>query len=209
MSLVALTLSQFCADLAAKTPTPGGGSQAAHLVANGASLVAMACRFSTGEKYAAVEVYMDGRAVELDALAAKALENVDADSRSYDAVSAAYKLAKATPEEKAARTAAIQKALQGALELPLETMQLAVGGLRLAAVAAPQANKNLGSDLVSGALCLWAGLEAAWCNVAINAGGISDKAWLEPRMQAAAALRREGEKLRDELRAWFAAAVAV
>lgn len=203
MALVDLSLTQWCAQLAAKTPTPGGGSQAACLVASGAALVAMACRFSTGEKYAAVEAYMGGRAEELDALATHALANVDADSRSYDAVSAAYKLPKATPEEKAARAAAVQKALQGALELPLETMETALAGLRLAAVAARDANKNLGSDLASGALCLWAGLEAAWCNVAINAGGITDKAWLEPRLLASKALRAEGEKLRDELRAWF------
>jgi formiminotetrahydrofolate cyclodeaminase len=208
MALVDLTLTQFNSSLAAKTPTPGGGSQAALLVANGSALVAMACRFSTGEKYVAVEPYMLGRAEELDALAQKALQNVDADSASYDAVSAAYKLPKGTPEEKAARTAAIQKGLQGALEPPLETMETALAGLRIAAVSAAQANKNLGSDLASGALCLWAGVEAAGCNVAINAGGIQDKAWLEPRMKAAAAVRAEAQRLLDELRAWFASATS-
>lgn len=161
----------------------------------------MAFRFSTGEKYAAVAPYMAGRAEELDALRARALELVDRDSAAYDKVSAAYKLPKATDAEKAERAKAIQRALQGALELPLETMETALAGLRLAAAGAADVNRNVASDLETGAWFLRSGLEGGLANVRVNAGSIEDRAWLDRRLSAAEALRSESEKLLESVRA--------
>lgn len=198
--LVDLSLRAFSDRLAEKSPTPGGGSMAAYLAATGAALASMAFRFSTGEKYAAVAGAMQGRAAALDGARARALELVDLDSASYDAVSAAYKLPKASPEEQAQRRAAVQAALRRALELPYETMELALGALRIAVIGARDANKNLGSDLESGALCLWSAVEAAHGNVAINAGSIDEREWADTRLRAARAMRVEARALLEELR---------
>lgn len=201
VKLIDLSLTAFSDTLAARSATPGGGSAAAYAAAVGIGLASMAFRFSTGEKYAAVAAYMSGRAEELDALRARALDLVDRDAGAYDKVSAAYKLPKSTDAEKAERARAIQKALQGALELPLETMETALSGLRLAAAGAKDANRNVGSDLETGASCLRAGLEGGLANVRVNAASIEDKAWVERRLAAAEAMRAEADRLVDLVRA--------
>lgn len=193
--LIDQTLVEFGASLAARTSTPGGGSMAAYLVATGSALGAMAFRFTSGEKYAAVEGAMARRVEALDALRARALELVDRDSRSYEAVTAAYKLGKGTDAEKAARTAAIQLAMKGALEVPAETMEHALAALRLVAEGLPSVNPNLVSDGATGATCLWSASESALLNVRINAGSISDKAWTKTRLDHCLALSEEAHRL--------------
>lgn len=193
--LVDSTLGEFTDQLAQKTPTPGGGSMAAYLVAAGAALGTMACRFTTGEKFRAVEGEMTRRAQILEDLRARALKLVDLDSRSYDAVTAAYKLAKGTDVEKAHRTIAIQAAMKGALEVPAETMACALEALRIVAEALPGVNPNLVSDAATGATCLWSAAESALLNVRINAASIHDKAWAQARLDHCLGLSEEAHRL--------------
>lgn len=198
-SLVDLTLRDFVASLSARTPTPGGGSMAAALVASGSALASMAFRFTSGDKYAGVESAMAARVEELDRLRARGLELVDLDSRSYDAVTSAYKLPKTTDAEKAARSAAIQAGLRGALEVPAETIDRALAALVIAVDGLGDANPNLLSDAASGAHCLASACEAAFLNVKINAASIADKAWGAEQLARA-------ERQRDEARALLARA---
>ena len=198
--LIDLDLRNFGQRLADKTATPGGGSVAAHLAQLGAGLVAMACRFSTGPKFAGVEESMIRRAGELDRLRSEALSLVDRDSAAYDSVSAAFGLSKSTDAEKAARTAAIQAATRTALEVPLETIEVGVAILRVAAEAAPAINKNLASDCASGAWCLRSAAEAALLNVRINAGSLSDKAFASERLGRAERLTSEARGLAESVR---------
>ncbi|MCY2959597.1 MAG: cyclodeaminase/cyclohydrolase family protein [Planctomycetota bacterium] len=195
VSLVDLPLRDFVASLAARTPTPGGGSMAAALVASGSALAAMACRFTSGEKFAAVEGAMARRVEGLAAHQARGLALVDLDARSYDAVTAAYKLPKSSDPEKALRTAAIQAGLRGALEVPAETIEHALAALALAVDALPDVNSNLVSDIASGANCLASACEAAFLNVKINAGSIADKAWGQERLARAERQRDEARQL--------------
>lgn len=203
--LTDLSLSAFAAALAEKTPTPGGGSLSAYAIACGAATVSMAFRFTTGDKYAVVEADMKRRAGELDALRARALELVQADSDAYDRVTAAFAAPKSNDAEKAARTAGIQAAMKGALEVPLETMRVAVGVLRLAAAGAGAINANLASDCGSGATCSLAGLEGALSNVAINAASIKDADYVAARRSEAAALRSQALELSETVRGALAA----
>ncbi|MBL8859017.1 MAG: cyclodeaminase/cyclohydrolase family protein [Planctomycetes bacterium] len=193
--LIADTLTQFSDRLAARTAAPGGGSMAAYLVATGSALGAMAFRFTSGEKYAAVEGAMARRVEALEKIRARAHELVDLDSRSYEAVTAAFKLPKSTDAEKAARTAAIQAAMKGALEVPAETLQHALAALRLVAEGLPDVNPNLVSDGATGATCLWSACESALLNVHINAGSIHDKEWTKQRVLHCSALSEEAHRL--------------
>ena len=199
-SLTQLSLAAFADSLAARTATPGGGSLAAYMVAGGAATVSMAFRFTSGEKYASVEGVMAGRAAELDRVRARAIELVHADSASYDRVTAAFALPKADDEQKSVRSAAIQAAFKGALEVPFETMQLAIAALKLAADGAGAINPNLASDCATGALALAAGLEGAWHNVRINGKAIKDAAYVADRVTAGEALRREASALAADVR---------
>lgn len=193
--LIDLSLTAFAEKLAARTPTPGGGSQAAFLVASGAALVSMAFRFTSGEKFVAVETAMASRVKQLDELRPKALALVDGDSRAYDAVTAAFGLPKSNDSEKAARTAAIQSALRGALEVPFETMRLALQALELSAAGARDINKNLASDCAVGSSCLAAALEGAFLNVKINALSIKDAAYVAERLAACDRMRARAAEL--------------
>ena len=200
-ALPELSLAAFADALASRTPTPGGGSLAAYMVACGAATVSMACRFSSGEKYAAIEAAMRSRAEALDRVRTRALELVQRDSEAYDRVTAAFGLPKSNEAEKAARAAAVQAAMKGALEVPFETMELALEVLRRAGEAAPAINPNLASDGGSGALAATAGLEAAWHNVSINAASIKDADYVRAKREAAEALRREAARLASDVRA--------
>ncbi|HEV8113456.1 MAG TPA: cyclodeaminase/cyclohydrolase family protein [Planctomycetota bacterium] len=198
--LARLDLASFSERLAARTPTPGGGSVAAYLVAAGAGLVAMAFRFTSGPKYAAVEGAMGERASALEEIRVRAIELVDADSSSYDAVTAAYGLPKTTDAEKVRRTAAVQRALIGALEVPLETMGKAVAALRIAAAGAPDINKNLASDCATGSWCLWSAAEGAALNVKINAASLADRGLAEMRLAECERILREASALAESAR---------
>jgi formiminotetrahydrofolate cyclodeaminase len=168
---------------------------AACLAACGSALGAMAFRFTSGEKYAAVEGAMARRVEALERLRAASLPLVDRDTQAYDAVTAAYKLAKSNDAEKAARTAAIQKALKGALEVPHETLELSIQALRLVAEGVGDVNPNLASDAATGATCLWSACESALLNVTINAGSIHDKAWAQEHLDACRASCEESSRL--------------
>ena len=193
--LIDLTLAAFSERLAARTSTPGGGSLAAYAAACGAATASMACRFTSGEKHAAVEAAMAARAERLDKLRARALELVDEDSAAYDAVTGSFQLPKATEDQKAERRAAVQAAMKGALEVPFHTMQTAVEALRLAAEAAPELNPKLASDCGVGAACLATAVEGAFLNVRINAGSIKDEAFVTQRLKACEHVRAETREL--------------
>lgn len=101
---------------------------------------------------------------------------------------AAYRLPRGSEEEKAHRREAIQAALLGAAEVPL---QVAAGGLAVLQAAADlveSANPNAVSDLGVAAALAAAGVEGGQLNVVINAKGITDPA-------AAARLRGEAARL--------------
>jgi len=185
------TVGGFLDRLASPTPTPGGGTAAAMSGATGAALVAMAARLTAGKKgFEDVEPRMHEIESAADAARAEFLDLAERDARSFDAVMAAYGLPKETDEDKAARSAAIQEAMVGAANVPLETARLAVDMLALAEEAARTGNPNLLSDAAAAAELLAASCRAAGWNVEINAQSIKDES-------IAASLRDEAQRLRD------------
>src|SRR5688572_28195585 len=119
-----MTVGQLLDALSSSEPTPGGGTAAAIAGAMGAALLVMVTglaksRNNTDEEKAALG---KARAV-LQPLTTDLTRLADADSDSFNAVMAAYRLPKATDEEKAARSRAIQGALRGATIVPLDTLR--------------------------------------------------------------------------------------
>lgn len=188
--LVDLTLRDFAAAVAAKTSTPGGGSVAAYAATLGSALGAMSARYSEGKP-------VEEAAAALDGLRARFLALVDRDTEAYSKVSAAYKLPKSTDAEKSARKMAIQAALGEAANVPLEGMRAAIEALKALEPMALHCNKNLASDLASGALLLRAGLEGCGWNVRINAAGLADPDRREDLDSEDARLRAEAARLAE------------
>jgi glutamate formiminotransferase/formiminotetrahydrofolate cyclodeaminase len=177
--LVQMPLLDFADETASESPAPGGGSIAAYVGALGASLGAMVANLSAHKKG------WDSRWAEFGAWAEKGqtckdelLRLVDADTLAFNGIMTAFGLPKGTPEEKAARHAAIQTATRTAIEIPFRVMQAAYDSLALIRAMATDGNPNSVSDAGVGALCVRAAVLGAFLNVRINAGGYEDKAFV-------------------------------
>ncbi|HEY3446777.1 MAG TPA: glutamate formimidoyltransferase [Myxococcales bacterium] len=189
-------MTDWLEELAAPTPTPGGGSASALSGSIGASLLSMVCGLTAGKKgYEAVSAEMNERKAALDPMRGRFHALIDKDAAAFDKVMAAFKLAKGTDEEKAKRTAAIQEATKGACEAPLEVMTLAVEGLRHALVVAEKGNKNSVTDAGVGAMHLETALKGAALNVRINLPSLKDDSYVAEKKLKVQRLLDEGREL--------------
>jgi formiminotetrahydrofolate cyclodeaminase len=180
MGFAQLTLDEFSRRLASDAPTPGGGTGAAAAGALGAALVRMLCALSIGKpKYAAHEPLLQAVADTCEEARVAFLALAEEDARSYDAVGAAYKRPKATPEEQAAREQAVQAALKGACEVPVKVMERALEVIGVAKNAVHVGNRNAVSDGAAGAELCRSALKIAAYNVKINLGGITDARYVK------------------------------
>jgi formiminotetrahydrofolate cyclodeaminase len=161
-------------------PTPGGGSASALSGAIGASLLAMVAGLAKPAAQSAEDLADLKAAGARSALLAERLETlIDGDSEAYESVVGAYKLPRATEDEKALRAKKIQDALRTAIEAPLDVMRACASGLEQGSVIARQGNPNASSDVHVGLELLRAGLKGARLNVEINLGGIKDREYAE------------------------------
>jgi formiminotetrahydrofolate cyclodeaminase len=184
-----LTVGAFLDRLASSSPTPGGGAAAALTGAIGAALVAMVCNLTIGRpRYAAVESTMQAALAASERARSRLLDLAREDEVAYGAVDAAYRLPRADDAERAARSAAIQAALQGALAPPLETARVCREVLGLALQAAAHGNVNLVSDAGVAAVAAEAGVRAAILNVRVNLSQIRDPAFVASQDAAIAAI---------------------
>lgn len=87
----------------------------------------------------------------------------------------AFKLPKGTPEEKAARTEAIQQATIYAAEVPLRTMEAASEAFPLLMQMARTGNPASASDAGVGAIAARSAILGAELNVRINAASLTDR----------------------------------
>jgi formiminotetrahydrofolate cyclodeaminase len=168
-------LDQFLEALSSGEPVPGGGSAAALEVAVGAALLAMVCMLTVGRPRFQ-EVREEVESIHVKALSCRdhARHLVDADADAYSAVAQALALPHRTDEERGVRSDAVQAALRGAVQPPLETMTVAAEAIQLAYRLAQVGNPSAISDVGSAALALHAGFYAARFNVDVNLAGIHD-----------------------------------
>jgi formiminotetrahydrofolate cyclodeaminase len=171
-----MSVGQLLAALASPNPTPGGGTAAALAGAMGTSLLVMVAglaksRNNTDEEKAAL-----ARAkAAIEPITAKLTALADADSASFNAVMDAYRLPKATDADKTARTAAIQQALRGATEVPLDTLRACVEALGHATAVTNYGNASAASDVGVAIGLLKAAAAGAAANVRSNLEGLKDE----------------------------------
>ncbi len=169
--------------VAAATPTPGGGSVAAHAGALGAALVQMVAALTIGKKrYAAVDAQMKTLSADASLLRRQLTDLVQRDADAYDAVRAAYALPRAPEAAASVRATAIREALVVASIAPLETAQLSVQVAKLAATVAELGNSNAVTDACVAALMAEAACKGAVLNLRINVSALDD-AMLDVRTQ--------------------------
>jgi glutamate formiminotransferase / formiminotetrahydrofolate cyclodeaminase len=161
-----LSIADFLSKVAARTPTPGGGSVAAIAGAMGTALGEMVVAYSTPAKQMPTPS-LAALAKELIEGRGTFLELANADTAAYEAVRVARRDRKAKPDDPSAQQAFVE-ALRRAAEVPLDTARLARRIQGRLEVHREQTNPALGSDLVSGLALLRAAADSALANVSIN-----------------------------------------
>lgn len=198
--LVDLTVKEFIDTLNSDAPAPGGGSASALAAAMGISLTNMVALLTEGKKkYADGQEAAKNIIAEAKDLKVKLVEAIDKDTEAFNAVSAVFKMPKETDEEKAARKEAMQEALKGAAESPLEMMKMIVKAIHITDSGVGKLNPNAASDLGVAALNLKSGLRGAWLNVLINLDGIKDEDFIQNMKKEGQDLLAEGEELADKV----------
>jgi methenyltetrahydrofolate cyclohydrolase len=183
-----LSVRELTARLASREPVPGGGSASALSGALAAALVAMVGELTVGRPEAA-----DHRVRELrDAALARMGELVGLaqdDAAAYAAVVEARRMARGTDDERLIRREAMDAAILGAAEVPLQAAETAAEVLGLAERMAPIGNPNAVSDVGVAAELAAAAVRGAALNVRINL----------PYLPEQAEMRATGPRRLDEL----------
>ena len=198
--LVRMTVKGFAAETASESAAPGGGSISAYMGALGAALATMVANLSAHKRG------WDDRWKEFSdiaekgqALMAELLALVDEDTAAFNRIMDVFSMPKGTPEEKAARAAAMEEATLYAASVPLKTMEASLKALPLALEMARKGNPASASDAGVAALAAVAGIRGAALNVRINAAGLTDKTPAEPLLKRADAIVAEALALQDEV----------
>jgi methenyltetrahydrofolate cyclohydrolase len=176
VKLTHLSIDEFLAELGADSPAPGGGSAAALAGAAAAALCAMVCRLTLArESYRDSWPAMRDTLAEAERLAARLRDLIQEDADAYLSVVAARTLPRGTPEEKAARAAAVQAATVRSAEVPLETLDRLGACARIVELAVSKGNPSCITDAgTAGALVRAGGASAAY-NVRVNLPSITDE----------------------------------
>jgi formiminotetrahydrofolate cyclodeaminase len=168
------TIDDFLTRLAARVPAPGGGATAGLHAAQAAALVAMVARYSDSARFAEHAEVITTITATADRLRENALGLAEEDAAAFTSVTEAYGLPKGTPDDVAARSEAIARALVAAAHVPAIVIAVAEQVLGLAEQLLPIGNRNVISDVAAAAEAARAAATTARVNVEINLGGIKD-----------------------------------
>jgi glutamate formiminotransferase/formiminotetrahydrofolate cyclodeaminase len=198
--LVKLDLRGFADQTASETPAPGGGSVSAYVGALGAALATMVANLSSHKRG------WDDRWQEFSDVAERGqrlkdalLRLVDDDTDAFNAIMTAFALPKGTPEEKAARQAAVQAATRRAIEVPLATMKLALDTFDVVRPMVERGNPNSVTDAGVGALCARTAVYGAFLNVKVNISGLDDKIWAMAVLEEAEHILQQARQFEQEI----------
>lgn len=168
------TINNYLHRLAARQPTPGGGAAGALHAAQGAALIAMVARYTTGPKYADDAEDVERIILAADGLIPAAVRIADDDEEAFAAVIAAYGLPGGSDEERANRSRAVQEALARAAEPPRSLIDVGEQIIALGHELAYVGNANVISDVAAAAEAARAAIATARITLDINIKAIKD-----------------------------------
>jgi glutamate formiminotransferase/formiminotetrahydrofolate cyclodeaminase len=202
----AVTISQFFDQVAAPTPTPGGGTVAAFAGALAAALPSMVAGLTLGKKkFAAQEGAMREMKQAVEGLRTRLLGLARQDSEAFEAVMRARRMADGTAEEKALRERTLAAAELEAARVPLATAGACLEVVEQAALAARLGNPNAVTDAGTAGLLAQAAAAGALLNVEINLKSMApsaDKNSVETELQRIrTALAQAGRRCDEAVRA--------
>lgn len=200
MKLVEMKVNEYLDVLKSDAPAPGGGSVSALAGAQGVGLFMMVCDLTLGkEKFADYQEICAQAKKDGAKLYEELVEAIDKDTEAFNLVSAAFKMPKATDEEKSARSKAIAEGTLVATEVPFRSMELAFDGLLIAQKLEGKSNPNAASDLGVAVLNLMSCIKGAWLNVKINLPGVKDESIAKAFVEKGEKIITEAEAIEKEL----------
>ena len=193
-----MKITQFLNQLAADTPTPGGGSASAFAGALSASLVAMVAGLSLKKgklsKREVGQIKKKAQRIQKRLYAA-----IEQDAKSYDAVMEVFRLPKNTERERLHRTKMIQKAFQKATVVPELVAEQSASLLELCNILVSQGNPSAWSDVGVGAYLANAALDGGLLNIRINLRSIRDKIFQKKKLELVRRLSRKRDLLIEKI----------
>ena len=191
--LTSMKITDFIDELASGSPAPGGGSVAALCGALSAGLASMVANLTFDKKgYKKFNDEMNDVAVRAQKLKAKMIDLVDKDTEAFNEVMAAFGLPKKTSDEQFLRTSAINKANQGAAQIPFEVVRLMPEVVKLAGMVAEHGNRNLTPDAGVAGLIAMTAVRGAAYNVMVNLQSLPEDDFSEN-------LKQETNKILDNV----------
>lgn len=191
------TIDGFLDALGSTAPAPGGGAAAGLLGAQACALAEKVCALTlTNKKYAEIHeqveawqpIFREARSIMLDLM--------DEDAAHFEALMAAYRQPKPADEAgQAARTEAIQQALEKSAQAPAQIAQTMADMMPLFTKVLQQGNVNLITDSIIAAQCAMAAVHAAILNVRINLKSIKNEFYVR--------------EMEDTIRSWEDACSAI
>lgn len=191
--------TEILAEAKSSNPTPGGGSASAIVACMGNAMVSMVANLTSGkEKYAEHQDKVDALLVKTEDIMVRLEDLVDQDMKVFDKFMAAIKLPKATDEEKAARSQAMEAASIVATDVPLMIAETCVEIIILAAEICSYGNKGAISDVGVGAYVAEASMYGAILSADINLGGIKNEAYVKQATEKRDKLIETATKAREK-----------
>lgn len=190
--LIRMTLADFAHETASESPAPGGGSISAYVASLGASLATMVANLSSHKKgWDDRWEFFSNWAEKGEYYKTALLNLVDADTRAFNKILAAFGLPKSNDEEKKIRKHAIQDATKEAIDVPFQVMQLAYESMEVIEAMVAEGNPNSITDAGVGALCARAAVMGAYLNVCINTADYDDKDYVADVIARGKALQQQ------------------
>lgn len=198
--LINMTLKSFADDTASESPAPGGGSIAAYVGSLGASLGTMVANLSShksgwDDKW---EFYSDW-ADKGKAHANRLLNLVDEDTAAFNKIMDAFRLPKDNEAQVALRKQAIQDATKYAIEIPFQVMETAFSSMEVMNAMIDSGLKSSVTDAGVGVACARTAVLGAFLNVKVNAGSVTDAAYVADIKSRGQAIMDKANKLEAEL----------
>lgn len=200
--LMKLPVMDFADEVSRGTPAPGGGSIAALAGALGAALASMVAHLTHGKADSQVsEQALLDIARQAQTLKDRLALAVDADTNAFNVYMDARRLPRNTPQEKAAREAAMQRGLKAAVAVPWSTALACLEVIRVAGRARQYGLAASMTDALVGAQMAFAGVRGGLWNVLINLKDIRDEAFTTEMRARCAQLLADAQAALNEVTA--------
>lgn len=186
-------LKSYLDDLAAKVPTPGGGSASALVASIGVGLMSMVANYTVSNpKYKETQVKVAGILDKADKARAAFQGLIDKDVQAYEALSGGIKeYGKDSPK--------LDELYKEAANVPFEIARLSADCLKLCNTLADCGNSNLVTDTAIAAILLEGSFFSAKYNVYINLKCIKDMGYIANIHKILAPLEEMMPKLKEEI----------